>query len=174
MTVDDNYGMSLIEILVIIVVVVVLATIGHSAFLSYVMRSKVLEAIKVLEEYQTQAMAVRARYGDIDPYYVLFSDGDDMGWVSGSPGGSSAEKQVALKYVDTVTANTGTSGSDTYILIGAKLQHDGVITTGADKIFLAGLEDPDGVITWKCGQSTAQGDSISTEYLPPTCVNTLP
>lgn len=171
---DDNYGMSLIEILVIIVVVIVLATIGHSAFLSYVMRSKVVEAIKVLEEYQSQAMAVRARYGDIDPYYVLFSDGDDMGWVSGSPGGSSAEKQVSLKYVDTITADSGTSGADSYILLGAKLQHDGVITSGADKIFVVGLEDPDGVITWKCGQSAIKGDSISTEYLPPTCINTLP
>jgi len=167
-------GMSLVEVLVIIVVVVILATIGHSAFLSYVMRSKVTEAIKVLEEYQTIAMSLRAKNGSIDAYYVLFSEGDAFGWVSGTPGGNSAEKNVNLKYVNNVTADTGTDGGDDYILIGAQLKADGIISSGSDKIFLAGVEDSDGVMTWSCGQSTSEGDSIPEEYLPKTCINTLP
>jgi prepilin-type N-terminal cleavage/methylation domain-containing protein len=167
-------GFSLIEILVTITIVSLLATIGHAAFVSYTMRARIVEALKVLDEYQATVMSLRARNDNIAPYYVLFSDDDTSGYVSGTTTGTSAVKTVNLKYANTVSADTGTSGANTYILLGVGLQNDGVITSGADHIYLAGIVTPEGVITWHCGKSTSKANNLGDDYLPKTCLETLP
>lgn len=164
---------SLLEMLVVIVILAALATFGHAMYVAYVTRSKINEALNVLEEYQAQALALRARSGTIDPYYVLFPDGDETGLISGTPGSSSA-KTVGLKYVTEVTADTGTSGSNTYILLGAKLANDNVITTGADFVYVVGTQTPTGTLSWQCGISTSKGNTLDPAYLPSTCQNVLP
>jgi len=170
----DQRAFSLIEIMVVLAIISILATIGHSLYISYVMRAKVNEAMKVLEEYQAIASGLRSRTGQIAPYYVLFTVNDTTGFVSVSSNGARAVKSVALKYVSTVSADSGTSGSNTYILLGAGLVQDSVIVAGADHVYLAGTETPAGVVTWQCGISTSKGDTIPSSYLPKSCLNSLP
>jgi prepilin-type N-terminal cleavage/methylation domain-containing protein len=165
---------SLIEILVVIIIVSVLAAIAHTAFLSYVMRGKIAEAMQILDEYQSYAITLRNRKGTITPYDLLFPDGDETGWISGTTSSTSASKELNIKYVDTISAYTGTSGSDTYILMGVGLQHDGVIISGADHLYLVGIITPAGEITWKCGTSASHSDTVPADYLPQTCINSLP
>lgn len=168
------HAFSLIEVMVVLAIISILATIGHSLYISYVMRAKVNEALKVLEEYQTVASGLRSRSGKIAPYYVLFTDNDTTGFVSGTTTGSSAVKTVGLKYVNSISADTGTSGANSYILLGAGLVQDSVIVAGADHVYLAGIETPAGVVTWKCGSSASKADTINSSYLPKSCLNTLP
>lgn len=168
-------GFSLLEILVVIVILSLLAVFGHSTYLGYVERAKVNEALNLLEEYQTAAINLRARSGTIAPYYVLFSDSDQTGLITGSPASASASKQVNLKYVNTVAAFTGTdTGGNTYILLGAQLQHDNVAVDDADFVYIAGIQTPSGVLTWACGISISQANTLDPEYLPKTCQSTLP
>ncbi len=161
-------GFSLIEILVVIAIISLLAVFGHSEYVAYVQRAKVSEALNILEEYQTHAIALRARSGNIAPYYVLFTDSDQTGFISGTPGGSSASKTIDLKHVDNVVAISGTTGGNDYILLGAQLQHDGPI------IYVVGIENSAGVLTWECGASTSQDNNVDSKFLPPTCQSTLP
>jgi Tfp pilus assembly protein PilE len=166
---------SLSELLVIVAIVGVLMSAAISSYSTYVARAKASSGINLLDSYKEIAMGLRARYGTIAPYYVLFSDSNTNGLVSGSSSSSSAVKSVSLKYVSTISADSGTSGSDTYILIGAGLQHDNLITSGADHVYIAGLQDPTtGIITWTCGVSASKGDTVSSLYLPQSCQATLP
>lgn len=165
---------SLLEILVVIVIVSVLATFGQMSYVGYTERAKIIEALSLLEDYQSIAMQLRARYDTIAPYYVLFTDSDQTGLLSGTPNSSSASKQVNLKNVNIVTADSGISGSNNYILLGAQLQHDSRIVAGADHVYIAGIQQPDGVFTWVCGTSASKNNNIDVDYLPPTCRENLP
>ncbi len=165
---------SLIEILVTIVIISALAVFGHAQYITYQQRAKVNEALNLLEEYQTSAIGVRARTGAMAPYYVLFSDSDQTGLVTGTPTGDSASKTVDLKYVDDIVAYRGTSGSNNYILIGAKLQDDGIFVSGADYVYVAGVETPAGILTWSCGTSVSRANTVDSKYLPKTCQASLP
>lgn len=168
-------GYSLLEILVIIVIISLLGVFGHTAYLAYVERSKITEALNILEEYQTTALQVRARTGKMAPYYVLFTDADQTGLVTGTPTSTSASKQVNLKYVNTIAAFSGTDiNGNNYLLLGAQLQDDGIFVSGADFVYIAGIETPSGVLTWECGASASQANTIPTEYLPQTCQADLP
>ncbi len=167
-------GFSLIEILVALVILTLLATFAHTEYLSYVVRAEVTEAMNILSQYQEEAQALRARYATIAPYYVLFTDTDQTGLLTGTPTGTSASKQVNLQYVNNVVAISGISGSSSYILLGAQLQHNSVITTGADFVYLAGVQASNGTLSWKCGISVSQGNTINSKYLPQTCQNSLP
>ncbi len=171
---DKNWAFSLLEILVVIVIISLLAVFGHTEYLAYAQRAKISEAMNILEEYQTTAIGVRARTGAMAPYYVLFSGADQTGLLSGSPTGDSASKTVDLKYVDNVVAIRGTSGGNNYLLLGAQLQHDNSIVTGADFVYLAGIEDTNGVLTWQCGISASQDNNVNTKFLPQTCQAELP
>ena len=171
---NNPRAFSLLEILVVIAIVVILATIGHQSYLKYTQRAKIAEALNILDEYQAQAAKQYTRNGSIDPYYVLFSDADTAGFISGAPGGTSAEKELNLKYVDTVSANTGTDGSNAYVLLGAGLKNDGYIIDGADHIYTVGIISPSGTLSWRCGSSASQDNNIAADYLPSTCLNTLP
>lgn len=174
MKTNNTSAFSLLEILVVIAIIIILATIGHQSYLKYTQRAKIAEALNVLDEYQAQTVNQYTRNGAIDPYYVLFSDSDTTGFISGTPGGSSAEKELNLKYVDTVSANTGTDGSNEYVLLGAGLKHDGYIIDGADHIYMVGTISPGGTLSWSCGSSVSQANNIAADYLPSTCLNTLP
>ena len=169
-----SLAFSFLEILVIVAIISVLAMFGHQTYVSYNERAKVTEAINVLEEYQSIALGLRARNGAMQPYYVLFTDADQTGLVSGSPNGTSASKQVALKNVTLVTADSGTSGANNYLLLGAQIAHDGTIIDGADFVYIAGVETPSGLLTWQCGISASKGDTINQDYLPTTCRASLP
>jgi len=168
------FGFSLLEILVVLVIISILAVFGHGLYVSYVVRSKVTEALKILEEYKIIATNLRVKTGTIAPYYVLFTDNDTTGFVSGTAGGTSAVKNVNLKFVSTIGAYSGTSGSNTYILLGAGLAQDGAIVSGADHVYIAGIEDPQGVVTWLCGISASKADTIPSDYLPKSCLDSLP
>ena len=165
---------SLIEAMVVVAIIAIIAVIGHKSFLGYVMRSKVSESIITLEEYQFAAMSQLQAKGEIDPYYVLFPEGDEEGWVSGVPAGGSAVKDINKKYSDTIIATSGTTGSDTYILLGVGIAHDGLIIDGADHIYMAAIITPEGVVTWKCGISASRSDTIDVKFLPNTCQESLP
>jgi prepilin-type N-terminal cleavage/methylation domain-containing protein len=164
---------SLLEILTTIVIITILVTIGTQAYLSYTLRAKISAATRIFEEYQANAMALYSKNGDIDPYYVLFTTNDTTGLVSGTPGNTSV-KDLNLKYVDTITAETGTSGSNTYIMFGIGLVHDNYIVTDADHVYYAGIIQPNGAITWSCGTSASHDNNIDSKYLPKTCQSTLP
>lgn len=170
----NRRGFSLLEILVVIVIIALLGAFAHTEYVAYVQRAKISEALNILEEYQTMAVSIRARTGNMPPYYVLFSDSDTSGFVSGSPSGDSATRTVDLKYVDNIVAIRGTSGGNNYILLGAQLQHDSLIDTGADFIYIAGIETPAGVLSWECGISASQNNTVDPKYLPQTCQSTLP
>lgn len=165
---------SIVEILIVIVIVSILATIGHKVFLSYVMRGKITEAIKVLQEYQTTTMSQFQTTGTVAPYYILFPEGDETGWVSGIPAGTTAEKELNLKYVSTITAKSGTISTNKYILLGVGMAHDGLIVADADHVYMAAIITPAGVITWKCGISASGADTVDTKFLPSTCQESLP
>ncbi|HSX20333.1 MAG TPA: type II secretion system protein [Gammaproteobacteria bacterium] len=167
-------GFSLLEILVAIAILSTIAVLGHTEYLGYFERAKVSEALDVLESYQALAMQYRARNGTIDPYYVLFSSTDTAGLLTGSPGGTSASKTMTLKNITKLVAIKGTSGGNTYLLLGAKLVDDSVILSGADFVYLGLVETPAGVVTWTCGQSTGQANNVPVAYMPKTCINTLP
>lgn len=170
----NKRGFSLLEILVVIVIIGLLAVFGHAEYLSYVQRAKISEALNILEQYQSIAMQERARNGSMDPYNILFSNSDQGGYVSGSAGSGSAEKNVNLKYVSNIVAFSGTSGSNTYLLLGAQLQDDGIFVTGADFVYVAAIETPAGLLTWQCGISASKGNTIDPTYLPQTCQESLP
>lgn len=169
-----NKAFSLLEIMVVVVIVSVLATFGHLTYVGYTERAKTIEALAVLDDYQSIAMQLRTRYGTIAPYYVLFTNADQTGLITGTPNGTAASKEVNLKYVEKVTADSGTSGGNTYILLGAQLQHDARIVDGADYVYVAGIQQPNGVFTWNCGISASKNNTINSEYLPPTCQENLP
>lgn len=171
---NKNFAFSFLEILVVLVIISALSAFGHQMYLSYNERAKVTEAINVLEEYQANAMGLRARSGTISPYYVLFTDSDQTGLITGSPNSSSASRQVNLKNITTITADSGTSGANTYLLLGASLAHDGVIVDGADFVYMAAIETPAGLVTWLCGTSASKGNTIDEDYLPQTCRASLP
>lgn len=165
---------SLVEVMVVILIIALLATFGHNEYVAYVARAQVAEAIEILQEYQNNANSLRVKSGNIAPYYVLFTSADTTGLVSGTPTGTSAVKTVSLKYVNTITADSGTSGSNTYILIGAGLNDQGDIVSGADHVYIAGVQTSSGVFTWSCGISASKGDTVPTSYLPQTCQSSLP
>lgn len=167
-------GFNLLELMVVITLMVILMTVGYTSFVDFVMRSKVTDAMNILEEYKTNAIALRAKTGAMDPYYVLFPEGDETGWVSGTAGGTSAVKSVDKKYIATLSADSGTSSGSTYILLGAGYIHEGAFVTGADHVYIVGLEDANGVLTWKCGISASKANTITTEFLPKNCRDTLP
>ena len=60
---------SLLEIMVVIVIVGILATFGHLTYVGYTERAKTIEALAVLDDYQSIAMQLRTRYDTIAPYY---------------------------------------------------------------------------------------------------------
>ena len=167
-------GFSLVEVAVVMVIIGILSVFTRSLYLNYVARSKVTEALKVLEEYKTIAESLRAKNDAIAPYYVLFTDADTTGFVSGTPSGTQAVKSVNLKYVSTIVAKSGTTSGNKYILIGAGLVDDNILVSGADHVYLAGIENSQGVFTWQCGSSTSRADNIPNDYLPKSCLNTLP
>lgn len=165
---------SLLEILIVIALISLLSVFAHSEYIAYVQRAKISEALNILEEYQTHAIALRARSGSIAPYYVLFTDADQTGLITGTPAGTSASKTVDLKYVDNIVAISGTSGGEDYILLGAQLQHDGPIVEDEDFVYVAGIENSSGVLRWECGVSASQANTVNTKFLPPTCQSDLP
>lgn len=165
---------SLLEILITIVIISALAVFGHAEYVAYLQKAKVNEALNILEEYQSNAIGLRARKGTMAPYYVLFSDSDQTGLITGTPTGDSASKTVDLKYVENVVAFRGTSGGNNYILIGAQLQHDNIFVDDQDFVYVAGVETPAGILTWSCGVSASQANTVNTKYLPKTCQSTLP
>lgn len=165
---------TMLELLVVIVILGSVSAIGYLGYAKYVVRAQVSEAFRILEEYKVTAAALRARSGTIEPYYVLFTDANQTGFVSGTPSGTSAVKQVNLKYVDTVTADSGTDSGNTYILLGAGLHDTDRISAGADHVYIAGIQTPDGLFTWKCGSSASKGDTVPSDYLPDVCQDTLP
>jgi prepilin-type N-terminal cleavage/methylation domain-containing protein len=165
---------TLLELLIVIVILGTVSAIGYVGYTKYVVRAQISEAFRVLEEYKVTAAALRARSGTIKPYYVLFTDANTTGFVSGTPNGTSAVKQVGLKYVDTITADSGTAGSNTYILLGAGLNNTNRILAGADHVYIAGVQTPGGLFTWTCGASASKGDTIPSDYLPEACQDTLP
>lgn len=178
MTIISNFkrhlAFSIIEVMVVIVIVAIVATIGHTAFLTYVMRGKMAEAVRILDEYQINAVNEFTKKGAIEPYYVLFPDAIETGWISGAPGETSAEKEVNLKYISTILAESGTSGANTYILIGVGMVHDGNIIADKDHLYMAGIITPAGVISWSCGASASHDDNVEAEFLPKNCQDTLP
>ena len=165
---------SLLELLVVIVILGSVSAFGYVGYTKYIVRAQISEALRILEEYKVTAAALRARSGTIQPYYVLFTDANLVGFVSGTPNGSSAVKQVGLKYVNTITADSGTSGANTYILLGAALNNTNRILAGADHVYIAGVQTPAGVLTWTCGASASKANTIPSEYLPDECQDTLP
>lgn len=165
---------TMLELLVVIVILGTVSTVGYVGYAKYVVRAQVSEAFRVLEEYKVTAAALRARSGTIKPYYVLFTDANLAGFVSGTPNGTSAVKQVNLKYVNTITADSGTSGGDTYILLGAGLNNTNRIVAGADHVYIAGTQTPAGVFSWTCGVSASKGDTVPSEFLPESCQDSLP
>lgn len=166
---------TLLEVLVVIVIISLLAVFGHAAYLGYVERAKVTEALNLLEEYQSTALQLRARTGAMAPYYVLFTDENQTGLLTGTPSSTSVSKTVNTKYVNSIAAFSGTDGGgNTYLLLGAKLQHDGVFVDNADYVYVAAIQTPAGLLTWECGISASQNNTISSDYLPPTCQSTLP
>lgn len=168
-------GFTFVEVAVVIAIIGLLAISGHQIYLSYIMRSKITVAYKVLDEYQLNAENLYNKTGVIDPYYVLFSDSDTTGLVSGAPGGTNAVKNVSLNSVSTVTAATGTSSGNNYILLSATMVHDNDnIVSGADHVYIAGIIDTTGGIKWICGTSASNNDTVNLDYLPSTCQNTLP
>lgn len=170
-----NSGFSIIEVMVVIVLIGILAVMGRATYLKYLARGKVTEAIKLLDEYQLSAAALRARYGTIDPYYVLFTDSDTAGLIYGAPGSGPAAKQLNLKYTSNVSAETGTDANgNNYILLGVGLVNDGTFVSGKDHVYVAGIETPDGAFSWQCGISVSKGDTIEDRYLPNSCLQTLP
>jgi len=165
---------TLLELLVVIVILSTVSAIGYVGYAKYVVQAQVSEAFRVLEEYKITAASLRARSGTIAPYYVLFTDSNQAGFVSGTPAGTSAVKQVNFKYVNTVTADSGTASGNTYILLGAGLKNTSRIVAGADHVYIAGIQTPAGLFVWSCGASTSKGDAIPSEYLPEACQDTLP
>ncbi len=169
-----KHAFSLIELLVAIVIASAIVALGYQSYFDYIMRGKVTDAIRILDEYQYAAMSQFQKTGSIIPYYVLFPDGTETGWVSGTPLTTSAVKNIGLKNAATIIAKSGTSGSNTYILLGVGLVQDNAITAGADHVYMAAIITPAGVITWKCGISAGMADTINTKYLPNTCKEALP
>ncbi len=172
---DKHAAFSLLELLVVMAILAILAIGGSIIYAQYLVRSQISEGLRVLEEYKVTAAALRARNGTITPYDVLFSDSNLAGFVSGTPGGTSAVKTVGLKYVDTITAYSGTDGSgNTYILLGAGLNHTEQIVSGADHVYVAGIQTPAGLFTWQCGASASRSDTVLSEFLPQACQDSLP
>lgn len=167
-------GFTLLELLVVIVILGTVSTIGYVEYAKYVVRAQVSEAFMLLEEYKITAAALRARSGTIKPYYVLFTDSNQSGFISGTPTGTSAVKQVDLKYVNMITADTGADNGNTYILLGASLKNTNRIVAGADHVYIAGIQTPEGLFAWTCGTSASKGNTLPSEYLPESCQNTLP
>ena len=85
---------TLLEVLVVIVIISLLAVFGHAAYLRYVERAKVTEALNLLEEYQSTALQLRARTGAMAPYYVLFTDENQTGLLTGTPSSTSAARSA--------------------------------------------------------------------------------
>jgi len=172
---NKRAAFSLLELLLVIVMVGILSAGGYTAYTNYIVRAQISEGFRVLEEYKDIAAALRARSDTMAPYYVLFTDADLSGFVSGTPTGTSAVKQVALKYVNAITADSGTDGSgNTYILLGAALNDTNLIVAGADHVYVAGIQTPAGLLTWQCGTSASKGDTVPSEYLPEACQDSLP
>jgi Tfp pilus assembly major pilin PilA len=157
--------------MVVVAIVAIVATVGHSAYQRFLIRAHITEAINVLDEYQAAAMSQYYRIGSVDAYYVLFSESDTSGFVSGAPGDPIAIKSVDLKYVDQVTVIVDQQSPYTsYISIGARLRDSGNITTGANFVYVyAALEGT--ITTWLCGIDISQANSVPIEYLPATCQN---
>lgn len=169
-----NRAFSIVELLIVVTIIGLLGVLGHNMYLSYTIRAMASEALSTLDDYQIIAMQLQEKTGSIDPYSVLFSDENLNGYLSGSLGGTSASKQVNLTYVNTITANSGTVGSDNYILLGAGLNDAYGVVSGADHVYLAALIAANGVVTWECGISASRGNTLPVEYLPKTCQNSLP
>lgn len=169
-----KHGFSIIEIMVVLVIISILGTIARGVYLNYTTRSKVTEALNILEEYKTNALGYRAKYGKFDAYSVMFPDGDTTGLVSGTPGGTSAVKNISGKYSQTASADTGTVSGSNYLLLGVGLINDAVIISGADHVYIAGVEDSNGVVTWSCGVSASKNNTVNSNYLPKTCAASLP
>ena len=169
-----NKAYNLVEIFVVVAIIGLTLSIAYSSFITYLLRAKVTAAVKVLDAYEQIAIGLRARYGTISPYYILFTDNDASGYLSGTTTGTSAVKEVDLNYILTISADSGTDSGNKYILLGAGLQHDGKIVSGADHIYVVGIESSTGVLTWQCGSSASKGDTVAAEFLPEECQNTLP
>ena len=167
-------GFSIVSVMVVLVIISILATVGHTEYVAYTTRAKVTEGLKVLEEFQAIANGLRAKTGVIAPYYVLFSDGDTNGFVSGTTTGDSAVKQLNFRYVDTVSADRGTVSGNKYILIGVGFQNDSYITAGADHMYLYGIETANGGFNWQCGKSSSKANNLADQYLPKTCLASIP
>lgn len=165
---------TLIEIMVVLILLALLTTFAHQAYRSYAVRSRVSEALQILEEYKFYATSLQAREGEIKAYYVLFTDEDTTGFISGTPAGTSAVKAISVSTVSRISVDTGTSGSDKYTLIGAELDNTGGITDGSDYIYIAGIEGTNGVTTWYCGRSSSKANSVPENYLPSDCRESLP
>jgi prepilin-type N-terminal cleavage/methylation domain-containing protein len=165
---------SLLELLIVIVILGTVSAFGYVGYTKYIVRAQISEAFRLLEEYKVTAAALRARTGTIAPYYVLFTDANTAGFVSGTPAGTSAVKQVDLKYVNTITADSGTNSGNTYILLGAGLNNTNRIVAGADHVYIAGTQTPAGLFIWTCGASVSKADTVPSEYLPESCQDTLP
>ncbi len=151
-----------------VAIVALLAAFGHTAYQRFLIRARIVEAINVLDEYQSSAIRELSRTGTISAYYTLFSNSDNTGLLSGAPGDPSASKQVDLKYVDMVTVDVTDNINPITVLIGARLRDSGDIITGANFVYVEGHYE-NGVFNWRCGSSTSKANNVSSVYLPATC-----
>lgn len=175
MQVNNRTAFSLIELLVVIAIVSTLAVSGYLAYSAYIVRAQISEAFRVLDEYKVIAASLLVRTGTITPYNVLFTDTDLSGFISGTPNGTSAVKQVSLKYINTIEAYSGVDGNgNTYILLGVGLNNSVSVEPGADHVYVAGIQDSTGLFTWQCGSSVSQANTVSNIYLPENCQTSLP
>lgn len=159
--------------MVVIVLVALIVTFGHASYQNYVIRARLVSALKSLEEYQEQAINFWVKNGYLDAYYVLFTDDDTTGLVYGSPGDSDVEKAVDLNYVNRVHVAVAGSGNNWEMWIGARLQNIGDLNNSYIYLYRV-FDNYSGRDVWLCGNSDSRGLSaavISLEYLPAHCTS---
>lgn len=159
--VNTQYGISLPELLITIIIAAILIAIAIPSYKAYVSKTKISDALLLLDPYKIQATKLIMKTGTIPTTTaILYPDGNTAGYIDDN------NKSISsFRSVQQISAHI-VNGS---ILLGAKLTTDGTITATNNYLYIAYQNNK-----WLCGTSASKTNNIATKLLPSTCNNTLP